>query len=80
MQKEFDIAKHSLVPRHELLDAKQKEDVMKSYGITLRQLPRMLETDPMAKVLQAKPGDVIRITRKSDTAGESVYYRVVIKA
>ena len=29
--------------------------------------------------VEGKPGDVIRITRKSDTAGESIYYRVVIK-
>jgi len=80
MTKEFDITKHSLVPKHELLDAKQKEEVLKKYGITLRQFPRMLETDPMAVILGAKPGDVLRIARKSETAGETTYYRVVIKA
>jgi DNA-directed RNA polymerase subunit H len=80
MTKEFDITKHSLVPKHELLDDKQKEEVLKKYGITLRQFPRMLETDPMAVMLTAKPGDVLRVTRKSETAGETTYYRVVIKA
>jgi len=80
MTKEFDITKHALVPKHELLDEKTREETLKKFGITLRQLPRMLETDPMAKVLGAKPGDVIRITRKSETAGETAYYRVVIKA
>jgi DNA-directed RNA polymerase subunit H len=80
MHKEFDITKHSVVPKHELLDDKQKEEVLKGFGITLRQLPRMLDSDPMAKILAAKPGDVVKITRKSETAGESVYYRVVIKA
>jgi DNA-directed RNA polymerase subunit H len=80
MTKEFDITKHALVPKHELLDEKGREEVLKKFGISLRQLPRMLETDPMAKILAAKPGDVIKITRKSETAGETVYYRVVIKA
>ncbi|MBI4894161.1 MAG: DNA-directed RNA polymerase subunit H [Candidatus Aenigmarchaeota archaeon] len=80
MTKEFDITKHSLVPKHELLDAKQKEEILKKYGITLRQFPRMLETDPMAVMMGAKPGDVLRIARKSETAGETTYYRVVIKA
>lgn len=79
MTKEFDITKHSVVPKHELLDEKQRDEALKRFGITLRQLPRILDTDPMVKVLEGKPGDVIRITRKSDTAGESTYYRVVIK-
>ena len=76
---EFDITKHEIIPKHELLTEEQKADLMKFHGITLRQLPRILDTDPMSKVLEAKPGDVLKITRKSQTAGESVYYRVVIK-
>lgn len=77
--KELDIAKHELVPKHELLGEKEKEEVLKEYGITLRQLPRILVTDAMVKNLNAKIGDVIKIMRKSQTAGESIYYRVVIK-
>ncbi len=77
--KDFEIEKHDLVPKHELLDDKQKEEVMKKFGITLKQFPRILETDPMVKFLNAKIGDVLKITRQSKTAGESEYYRVVIK-
>jgi DNA-directed RNA polymerase subunit H (RpoH/RPB5) len=77
--KEFDITKHDLVPKHELLNEQQREEVLKKFGITLRQLPRIIETDPMVKTLGGKPGDVVKITRASDTAGESVYYRIVIK-
>jgi DNA-directed RNA polymerase subunit H (RpoH/RPB5) len=76
--KQLDITKHESVPKHEILQ--DKESVLKQYGITLRQLPRILETDPMVKVLNAKPGDVIKITRNSQTAGVTTYYRVVIKA
>ena len=76
---DFDITKHEIVPKHELLKPEEKEKVLKGYGITLRQLPRVLDTDPMSVHLQAKPGDVLRITRNSQTAGEYTYYRVVIK-
>lgn len=77
--KEFDIAKHDLVPKHELLNDAQREEMLKKFGISLRQIPRIIETDPVIKTLGAKPGDVVKITRKSDTAGEAIYYRIVIK-
>ena len=79
MTKEFDITKHDIVPKHELLNEKEKEEVLKKFGIVLRQLPRILDTDPMVKIVNGKIGDVVKITRKSETAGEAVYYRVVIK-
>ena len=77
--KELEVIKHELVPKHTLLDDKVKEDLLKRYGITLRQLPRMLASDAIAKLLNAKVGDVIKIMRKSETAGEAEYYRVVVK-
>ena len=77
--KELDIEKHDLVPKHELLNEKEKEEVLKRFGITIRQLPRILELDPMIVLLKGKVGDVVRITRESSTAGEIEYYRVVIK-
>ena len=77
--KEIDISKHELVPKHEILNDAHKAELLKNYGIVLRQLPRILETDPMVMHLNAKVGDVIKITRKSATAGEAEYYRIVIK-
>ena len=77
--KEIDISKHELVPKHTLLNEKEKEELMGQYKITLRQLPRIFDTDPQIKILNGKIGDVVKIVRKSATAGETVYYRVVIK-
>lgn len=77
--KEFDITKHDMVPKHDLLGEKERDEVLKKFGITLRQLPRIVDSDPMVKILNAKIGDVVKITRKSETAGEAEYYRVVIK-
>ncbi len=76
---EFNIFSHKLVPKHEILKEEEKEELLKKYGVSLRQLPRILSSDPVVKVLGAKPGDVIRIRRKSLTAGETVYYRVVVR-
>jgi len=79
LKREIDISKNELVPKHSVLSEKEKEELLKKYGITLKELPRILSSDPMVKKLGAKPGDVIKIERKSPTAGKSIYYRVVIK-
>jgi DNA-directed RNA polymerase subunit H len=75
----FDVSKHELVPKHEILSEEEKAKLLKKYGITIKELPRILASDPAIKSLNPKIGDVIKITRKSKTAEESVYYRVVVK-
>lgn len=77
--KEVDITKHELVPKHILLNDNEKNEVLKKYGVVLKQLPRISMMDPVIKTLDGKPGDVVKIIRKSQTAGETVYYRVIIK-
>lgn len=67
------------MPKHVLLNEKEKEEILKKFGIVLKQLPRISNTDPAIKILNGQPGDVIKIIRKSPTAGESIYYRVIIK-
>ncbi len=67
-----------MVPKHEILPKEEVERVLEKYNITKGQIPKILESDPMVKKIKAKPGDVIKITRKSKTAGESIYYRVVV--
>jgi len=74
----FDIMQHHLVPKHEIISKDEKEQLLKKYNISLKQIPFILSEDPIVKNLNAKEDDVIKITRKSPTAGESVYYRVII--
>lgn len=38
------------------------------------QLPIILRTDPMAKYLDVKSGDVVKVTRISPSAGETIVY------
>ena len=76
--KEIDIFEHELVPKHRVLNIKETWELLKKYGIKSKQLPRILAKDPAVKAIDAKPGDIIEITRKSPTAGEAKYYRVVV--
>ena len=43
------------------------------------QFPYIQSTDAIAKEVGAKPGDFVRITRSSETAGSTVYYRYVVE-
>jgi DNA-directed RNA polymerase subunit H (RpoH/RPB5) len=78
VKKEIDVSKHELVPKHEIISEKEKEELIRRYG-SLKNFPRIYTTDPQVKILNAKPGDVIKITRFNEVTGESVYYRVVVE-
>ena len=69
--------KHILVPVHKKISEKEKAELLKKYNITLKELPKILINDSAISDLDAKEGDVIKITRKSHTAGEIAYYRGV---
>jgi DNA-directed RNA polymerase subunit H len=77
--KKIDIEKHQLVPKHVVLSEEEKSEVLKRYKVSLRQLPRILITDPTIVDKNPKVGDVVKIIRKSPTAGETIYYRVVVR-
>jgi DNA-directed RNA polymerase subunit H len=68
-----------MVPKHIVLTDKENEDVIKMYGIKkLNQFPKMLKSDPAISTLKVKPGDLVKIIRKSGIGNESIYYRVVV--
>ena len=70
---------HVYVPKHEIITKKEAEDVLKRYNCTPTQLPLIFVNDPAIVGLGVKPGDMIKITRKSGTAGVSMYYRYVVE-
>ncbi|MBN2518258.1 MAG: DNA-directed RNA polymerase subunit H [Candidatus Altiarchaeota archaeon] len=72
-----EISTHFLVPAHEILDEKVATSVLMAYKVDRSKLPKIKKDDP-ALPEEAKIGDIIKITRKSPTAGEAIYYRVVI--
>ena len=76
----FNISKHSYVPKHELIrDQDEIRKIMEKYSIKHRnQLPVILHNDPMARYLELRVGDLVRITRTSPSAGVAYVYRVCI--
>jgi len=79
MGEEFEVGRHALVPKHEVLPKNKVEELLEQYKITLYQLPLIKSSDPAARSIGAKPGDVLKITRDSKTAGKAVTYRYVIE-
>jgi DNA-directed RNA polymerase subunit H (RpoH/RPB5) len=67
------------VPKHEILTEKERKEVLERFEVTERQLPKITVSDPVIKLIGASPGNVVKITRKSKTAREAVYYRLVVK-
>ena len=77
-EEEFDIFEHELVPRHILLTKEEKARLLRLLKKKPWQLPWIRASDPAARAIGARPGDVIKIIRKSPTAGEIVVYRYVV--
>jgi len=71
---------HVLVPKHELLkEPEAREEVLQKYNISRKQMPSISIKDQAIKHLETKAGDIIKITRKSNVSGISLFYRVVIE-
>jgi DNA-directed RNA polymerase subunit H len=70
---------HIYVPKHEIIPKQEAEKVLEKYNCNPTQLPLIFVTDPAILGLGVKPGDMIKITRKSPTAGTSLYYRYVVE-
>ncbi len=75
----FDIFQHELIPIHEILSEEEKREVLERYHVKPYQLPWIKASDPVAIILGAEPGDIIRIRSRSETAGEYISYRYVVE-
>ncbi|MDR2719764.1 MAG: DNA-directed RNA polymerase subunit H [Nitrososphaerota archaeon] len=75
----FNIFEHGLVPFHEILGEKEKTQLLAQFKVQPYQMPQIRSGDPAVKVIGAKPGDVLKITRVSTTAGEHITYRYVVE-
>jgi len=75
----FNIFEHAIVPVHQILTPEEREEVLAKYRVKPYQLPRIKASDPVAKAIGAKPGDIVRIIRNSPTAGKYVSYRYIVE-
>lgn len=79
----FNITKHELVPKHELLDPEEAKKIYDRYSIKDNQkvlkLPLLItKTDPVAKYYDFKHKDLVKITRPSSSIGEAISYRYCV--
>ena len=66
-----------LVPTHEIMTEEEIADEFSDVEYDFKNLPKIRCEDPVVKAIEAKPGDILRITRESQTAGVFVTYRIV---
>jgi DNA-directed RNA polymerase subunit H len=72
-----------LMPKHTLLSDRQAKRELKSLNIDYERLPLIAYADAAIQYLiqqgfDVSVGDVVKITRRSDTVGEAFYYRKVV--
>jgi DNA-directed RNA polymerase subunit H len=75
----YDVTKHALVPEHKKLSEKDTDVLLADYTITVRELPRILITDPAIQHLDLKEGDVVKIIRETPGCGKTLFYRRVTR-
>lgn len=73
----IDIQDHMLVPKHEIMTEEEISEEFSDVDYDFKDLPKIKSGDPVVKAIGAKTGNILRITRKSDTAGKFVTYRIV---
>jgi DNA-directed RNA polymerase subunit H len=75
----FSILEHELVPEHKVIEESEVQELLGKYNIKKVQLPKIKVSDPAIKEIKAEVGDVVKITRRSRTAGISLSHRLVIE-
>lgn len=75
----FKITSHQLVVKHTKVSDSEKDKLLKKYNINPNSLPKIFKTDSAIAHLDTKAGDIIKIERKSQTAGTTYYYRTVVE-
>jgi DNA-directed RNA polymerase subunit H (RpoH/RPB5) len=81
---DINVLLHDLVPEHEILSEKESEDILKKLNITANQLPKIRKDDPVLRTLEMAgqeihEGQIVKITRKSESARVSVVYRMIVE-
>ena len=72
----INIMEHEFVPEHTIISKEEKQKLLERFDIaTFTQLPIILKSDPVAKFIGMRRGDVCKIIRPSETSGRYEMYR-----
>ena len=74
------ITKHVIVPRHIPIRSQEEiNSILQMYSLKIpQQVPLIQTSDPIARYLALKPGELVRIERPSPSAGTYVLYRCCV--
>lgn len=75
-QLRFNVTKHRLVPKHKKLTKIEKEKILTKNKLQIGQIPKLLNSDPIAKYYGFDTGDLIQIKR--DIGSDELFFRIVI--
>ena len=75
----FNITKHELVPKMRIMSPEERDIILDRFQATPSQMPQILKSDPQAKFLGVRRGDMCEIIRASETAGYSYTYRMCLQ-
>ena len=71
------IFKHRLVPPQKAVRQKEEiQEILDNCNCKANQLPIILKTDIISKMLRLASGDICEITRESNTCGSYPFYRI----
>ena len=72
---------HRMTMPHRILNEEERTEIFDRFKISdpENQIPWIDSQDPQIKWIGAIPGDVIEVTRHSDAAGRSLYYRYCVE-
>lgn len=71
------VVRHALVPPHIPLSKAQKAQLLQELGCKAHALPKLKESDPVARYLYLRPGTVVKIQRNIGNLESEPYFRIV---
>lgn len=74
----IELPKHAVSQVHTIVDAEELKLVVDTLRKPINEFPRIMVGDPQIVWLGARPGQVIKIMRMSDSAGVFPTYRLVV--
>jgi DNA-directed RNA polymerase subunit H (RpoH/RPB5) len=75
----INILEHVDSPKYEILSDEEGKEVLDTYILKKKELPKILTTDPVVTYFNLKRGTIIRVIRYSEQSGRSIIYRIVAK-
>lgn len=70
---------HVSQPKYVLLSDAETTAVLSAYHTKRREVPKILLGEPISLYYNVRPGQMFRIIRPSETSGQGVSYRLVVK-